>query len=461
MIPSIRCYNEDPEFFQCKLIPNNLKKILKNLEKFVENENIILITSGGTKVPLEKIEIRNIDNFSTGTRGALICEYFLKINKKVIFLHRRGSAIPFEHHFKSLSKVDNIDIVNNEIAFNLNEEEKKIILQNVKNYKMYSKNIFFISFDTVFEYSYYLIEICNLLNRTIEEKYTRYINTIKVEENFKCNSPFQLYIQNFFNELLLFFTNYEDAIFFKSNKHKAYRLLRQMDIFKGLHLENIKNNEFLQEMHSFFKSTSNILNNIVKIKKYILQKDHRENIILEINFLISRMNYTTENCFTEDRILNEYKNENLKSNNNIKKKNRNELKGLLPTNHLVILCAAVSDFYIPLNRLYDGKIESTTSINLLMSVTPKFYKLINKNFFFLKLCIFKLESDSNVLFRKSYEKIQYADMLIANVLYNRYNYVSVFTDSYHFIPLYKSQSEPIENKICHHICEHFNYMKNI
>eukprot|EP00931_Biecheleriopsis_adriatica_P039658 TRINITY_DN22668_c0_g1_i2.p1 TRINITY_DN22668_c0_g1~~TRINITY_DN22668_c0_g1_i2.p1 ORF type:complete len:317 (-),score=60.90 TRINITY_DN22668_c0_g1_i2:70-999(-) len=56
---------------------------------------VALITSGGTTVPLELNTVRFIDNFSTGTRGALCTEEFLKEGYAVIFLHRKGSNFPF------------------------------------------------------------------------------------------------------------------------------------------------------------------------------------------------------------------------------------------------------------------------------------------------------------------------------------------------------------------------------
>ncbi len=40
---------------------------------------IVVVTSGGTKVPLERQCVRFIDNFSAGTRGALSAERFLEV----------------------------------------------------------------------------------------------------------------------------------------------------------------------------------------------------------------------------------------------------------------------------------------------------------------------------------------------------------------------------------------------
>ncbi|CAI7566387.1 unnamed protein product [Penicillium crustosum] len=43
-----------------------------------ENRRVVLVTSGGTTVPLEAQTVRFIDNFSAGTRGATSAEYFLE-----------------------------------------------------------------------------------------------------------------------------------------------------------------------------------------------------------------------------------------------------------------------------------------------------------------------------------------------------------------------------------------------
>jgi phosphopantothenate-cysteine ligase len=65
---------------------------------------VVLITSGGTTVPLEKNCVRSIDNFSSGTRGAWSCEEFLTRHERydVIFLTRDGSAQPFVSDFQDV-----------------------------------------------------------------------------------------------------------------------------------------------------------------------------------------------------------------------------------------------------------------------------------------------------------------------------------------------------------------------
>jgi phosphopantothenate-cysteine ligase len=60
---------------------------------------VVLVTSGGTTVPLERQTVRFIDNFSAGTRGATSAEYFLETGYAVIFLHRQYSLLPYSRHY--------------------------------------------------------------------------------------------------------------------------------------------------------------------------------------------------------------------------------------------------------------------------------------------------------------------------------------------------------------------------
>jgi hypothetical protein len=49
----------------------------EKLRSFIEEGevgNTYLLSSGGTSVPLEVNEVRSIENFSTGKRGAMIAE---------------------------------------------------------------------------------------------------------------------------------------------------------------------------------------------------------------------------------------------------------------------------------------------------------------------------------------------------------------------------------------------------
>jgi len=64
-----------------------------------EGRNVVLVTSGGTTVPLELNVVRFLDNFSAGTRGATSAEYFLQAGYAVIFMHRQFSLQPFSRHY--------------------------------------------------------------------------------------------------------------------------------------------------------------------------------------------------------------------------------------------------------------------------------------------------------------------------------------------------------------------------
>lgn len=88
------------------LLQSNTSFSIDELDAFISGAlhrgmRLVLVTSGGTTAPLEKSTVRFIDNFSTGNRGARAVEYFLKhsdnLNSQyiVIFLYRRGSAMPF------------------------------------------------------------------------------------------------------------------------------------------------------------------------------------------------------------------------------------------------------------------------------------------------------------------------------------------------------------------------------
>jgi len=89
-----------------------IKTKLAHVDEFLRSshEKIIIITSGGTTVPIEKKTVRFIDNFSTGTRGARLAEYFLReTDYCVIFLHRDNSAFPFL--YRLLSHKDPVEML--------------------------------------------------------------------------------------------------------------------------------------------------------------------------------------------------------------------------------------------------------------------------------------------------------------------------------------------------------------
>lgn len=86
--------------FVSELPEKEVEALKSQLEAFVvrhaaHHRPVALVTSGGTVADLEKNSVRCLDNFSTGLRGSVSCEEFLKRGYAVIHLWREGSASPF------------------------------------------------------------------------------------------------------------------------------------------------------------------------------------------------------------------------------------------------------------------------------------------------------------------------------------------------------------------------------
>jgi len=71
---------------------------------------LVILTSGGTTVPLEARTVRFLDNFSMGTRGSVSGEEFIKRSYAVLFLHRKRSLTPYERKLQNLNILDLIHI---------------------------------------------------------------------------------------------------------------------------------------------------------------------------------------------------------------------------------------------------------------------------------------------------------------------------------------------------------------
>ncbi|CAF0730273.1 unnamed protein product [Didymodactylos carnosus] len=129
---------------------NSVETFLTQCQKV--NSPIVLVTSGGTLVPLEKNTVRFIDNFSTGRRGAASVEYFLELNYSVIFYYRAGSIQPFDRHIHNV-----FDIL-------LSTSHSEQLTKTIEQYKSYKNNLLSISFKTVTEYLDGLELLCKVLN---------------------------------------------------------------------------------------------------------------------------------------------------------------------------------------------------------------------------------------------------------------------------------------------------------
>ncbi|KAI5481571.1 phosphopantothenate-cysteine ligase [Pseudohyphozyma bogoriensis] len=121
------------EFFSTQPPPPKLDEHLAQVRAFVERNiaagrRVVLVTSGGTTVPLEHNVVRFLDNFSAGTRGSSSAEHFLRTGKyAVIFLHRQHSLQPFSRHYSHSTNpfLDLLDVVEASAASANSVKEKK------------------------------------------------------------------------------------------------------------------------------------------------------------------------------------------------------------------------------------------------------------------------------------------------------------------------------------------------
>ncbi|KAK9478588.1 DNA/pantothenate metabolism flavoprotein [Lipomyces japonicus] len=93
---------DEHNYFDHNAPPEYLDGMTKQVQKFLDfhkHNRVVLVTSGGTTVPLENQTVRFIDNFSAGTRGATSAEYFLEQGYAVLFLHRQFSLLPYSRHY--------------------------------------------------------------------------------------------------------------------------------------------------------------------------------------------------------------------------------------------------------------------------------------------------------------------------------------------------------------------------
>jgi phosphopantothenate-cysteine ligase len=92
------------DYFSSNPRPKVLQKHSTLAREFISrhaasSRRVVLVTSGGTTVPLENQMVRFVDNFSAGTRGATSAEYFLSHGYAVVFLHRQFSLLPYSRHY--------------------------------------------------------------------------------------------------------------------------------------------------------------------------------------------------------------------------------------------------------------------------------------------------------------------------------------------------------------------------
>ncbi|XP_014468488.1 PREDICTED: phosphopantothenate--cysteine ligase isoform X3 [Dinoponera quadriceps] len=143
--------------------PQDLAQNESALKKFTkkhleEGVKVVLVTSGGTTIPLEHNTVRFVDNFSAGTRGSLSAEYFLEHGYAVIFMYR---------HFVGQKFLDMLQISEddeNPVITVLPEHTEKVatVLQKYKE-ALNQKKLLQLSFTTLSEYLWLLRSACQAL----------------------------------------------------------------------------------------------------------------------------------------------------------------------------------------------------------------------------------------------------------------------------------------------------------
>lgn len=121
-------------------VPSHVEEVKERMTEFAryhssEGRRVVVITSGGTKVPLESRTVRFLDNFSSGRRGASSAEYFIEAGYAVIFLHRHRSLFPYTRMFSTINMLDALQLKSEQGEVVVNQEVLPNITKVLKRYQ--------------------------------------------------------------------------------------------------------------------------------------------------------------------------------------------------------------------------------------------------------------------------------------------------------------------------------------
>lgn len=121
-------------------VPSHVEEVKERMTEFAqyhtsEGRRVVMITSGGTKVPLESRTVRFLDNFSSGRRGASSAEYFIEAGYAVIFLHRHRSLYPYTRMFSTINMLDALQLKSEQGEVVVNQEVLPNITKVLKRYQ--------------------------------------------------------------------------------------------------------------------------------------------------------------------------------------------------------------------------------------------------------------------------------------------------------------------------------------
>ncbi|CAH0559329.1 unnamed protein product [Brassicogethes aeneus] len=160
------------DFYATHLPPPDFEDNRSILKEFCERhkkigQRIVLITSGGTTVPLEHNTVRFVDNFSAGTRGAASAEYFLEHGYTVIFMHRLKSLEPFTRHFNGQKLMDMLELDERgpNTSITVKPDSVDVLAPVLARYKHAQEcgRILYINFTTISDYFWLLRAACECL----------------------------------------------------------------------------------------------------------------------------------------------------------------------------------------------------------------------------------------------------------------------------------------------------------
>ncbi|XP_070564819.1 phosphopantothenate--cysteine ligase-like isoform X2 [Ptychodera flava] len=155
-------------FYKNSTPPKDYSKLVDKMKDFAVHigsfdQKLVLVTSGGTSVPLESRTVRYLDNFSIGTRGAASAEYFLQCGYFVIFLHRHRSLQPYNRHLLSCNLLESLkfDQENNITVDKRISTELEPVL---RNYQKFKDRLCLIEFTSLADYLHLLQAAAQVLN---------------------------------------------------------------------------------------------------------------------------------------------------------------------------------------------------------------------------------------------------------------------------------------------------------
>lgn len=160
-------------------VPSHVEEVKKLMVEFAERHGstgrkVVLITSGGTKVPLESRTVRFLDNFSSGRRGASSAEYFLDSGYAVIFLHRHRSLYPYSRLYTGVNILEGLRLQTDKKDTGEVVVDQKVlpnIGQVLKRYQEVKANglLLPVEFNTLSEYLHLLKASAQALNSIGED----------------------------------------------------------------------------------------------------------------------------------------------------------------------------------------------------------------------------------------------------------------------------------------------------